>query len=216
MNPGETAEQLLQNVMLFERFDGAHSPFPNATMIATSARYKTRAELKADIEQGLLAYAAERAMPAPHKDDLERVAIALSLADPDERGLPEGAGMAELYRGLARAAIAAMPEVAASSARAADIERIAGEKQDCLAEEIEALRNDLGKQDAYAAERERLLAEADAALYTTRYALGRGGRGGERHLCMPAVDYSRAAKEACERHRARSSSPAQDEGKPTT
>ena len=39
---------------------------------------------------------------------VERVAIALSLADPDERGLPEGIGMAEFYRGLAKAAIAAM------------------------------------------------------------------------------------------------------------
>src|SRR5713226_3333975 len=62
---------------------------------------------------------------------------------------------------------------------------------------------------AYAAERERLLAEADAVVYTTRYAMGRGGA---RNLCMPAVDYSRAANEACERHRVSSSSPAQDEG----
>ncbi len=63
------------------------------------------------------------------------------------------------------------------------------------------------------AKAERALAEVDAALYTTRYAIGHGGN---RTTCMSAVDYSRAANEACKRHRARSSSPAQDEGKPTT
>lgn len=41
---------------------------------------------------------------------IERVAIRLSMADPDERGLPEGVGMAEFYRGLAFAAIHAMRE----------------------------------------------------------------------------------------------------------
>lgn len=39
---------------------------------------------------------------------VERVAVALSMADPDERGLPAGTEMTEFYRGLARAAIAAM------------------------------------------------------------------------------------------------------------
>lgn len=41
---------------------------------------------------------------------IERVAISLSVADPDERGLPAGVEMAEFYRGLARAAIEAMRE----------------------------------------------------------------------------------------------------------
>lgn len=42
------------------------------------------------------------------KDVVERVAMALSMADPDERGLPHGVDMASFYRELARAAILAM------------------------------------------------------------------------------------------------------------
>ena len=41
---------------------------------------------------------------------IEAMAIALSLADPDERGLPVGTGMAAFYRGLATAALAALRE----------------------------------------------------------------------------------------------------------
>lgn len=36
---------------------------------------------------------------------IERVAVALSMADPDERGLPEGEQMAPFYRKLAHAAV---------------------------------------------------------------------------------------------------------------
>src|SRR5258708_23905124 len=56
---------------------------------------------------------------------------------------------------------------------------------------------------AYAAERERLLAEADEAIAYW---------GDER----ATDDHFRWSNEAASRHRARSSSPAQDDGKPTT
>lgn len=40
-------------------------------------------------------------------EDIERVAIALSMADPDERGLPEGYTMVDFYTKLAKVAISA-------------------------------------------------------------------------------------------------------------
>lgn len=43
----------------------------------------------------------------------EAVAIALSKADPDERGLPDGVTMADFYRSLADVAIAIVLEEAA-------------------------------------------------------------------------------------------------------
>lgn len=45
----------------------------------------------------------------PTDSDVEVVAAALSLTDPDSRGLPPGELMAPFYRKLARAAIAADP-----------------------------------------------------------------------------------------------------------
>jgi hypothetical protein len=42
------------------------------------------------------------------EQDIEVVAVTLSMADPDERGLPEGVDMAEFYRMLARAALSAI------------------------------------------------------------------------------------------------------------
>ena len=41
---------------------------------------------------------------------IEAMAVALSMADPDERGLPEGKEMAPFYRELATAAYAALRE----------------------------------------------------------------------------------------------------------
>jgi hypothetical protein len=49
---------------------------------------------------------------------VERVAIALSQADPDSRALPDWTDMASFYRGLARAAIEAMREPTSTMNRA--------------------------------------------------------------------------------------------------
>ena len=47
------------------------------------------------------------------EDLVDRVAITLSMADPDARGLPEGVTMEEFYRRLARPVIAVVLEEAA-------------------------------------------------------------------------------------------------------
>lgn len=47
------------------------------------------------------------------EDLVDRVAITLSMADPDARGLPEGVTMKEFYRRLARPAVAVVLEEAA-------------------------------------------------------------------------------------------------------
>ena len=52
-------------------------------------------------------------MTEAQKELVEAVAIALSKADPDERGLPKGVTMAEFYRRLARSAITVVLEEAA-------------------------------------------------------------------------------------------------------
>jgi hypothetical protein len=51
---------------------------------------------------------------------VERVAVALADADPDDRGLPAGVEMAPFYRMLARAAIAAMREPTEAMIRSCD------------------------------------------------------------------------------------------------
>jgi hypothetical protein len=53
------------------------------------------------------ARAALQALLQPDEGTVEAMAIALSLADPDERGLPAGEEMATFYRQLARPAFTA-------------------------------------------------------------------------------------------------------------
>lgn len=71
-----------------------------------------RGFIQANYPKDYALHAQQRPMPDPARtespDVVERVAIALSMADPDERGLPDGVGMEEFYRDMAKAAIAAM------------------------------------------------------------------------------------------------------------
>ena len=52
-------------------------------------------------------------MSEARKELREAVAIALSMVDPDSRGIPDGVTMAEFYRSLADVAIAIVLEEAA-------------------------------------------------------------------------------------------------------
>jgi hypothetical protein len=56
--------------------------------------------------------------PAASEERVEAVAIALSMADPDERGLPKGEQMAQFYRKLTRAALSALGPAPSTSAQA--------------------------------------------------------------------------------------------------
>lgn len=63
-------------------------------------------EVQEDAQAALLAWYSR----TPGEKEVEAVAIALSLADPDERGLPEGETMAPFYRKLVRAVYEAQAE----------------------------------------------------------------------------------------------------------
>ena len=126
-------------------------------------------------------------MTEARKELREEVAIALSMVDPDSRGIPDGVTMAEFYRSLADAAIAVALERAA---KVADAYAVAALKCDYCGDirHTYAPGGCAGETKWKATEGYRTMVTLDGTYEATRYF--------EKRLCDPKEMDQKEAFEA--------------------